>query len=189
MIKFWKFKSAVAVAIALSAAQANAQTPLELEYEEAQTLLNAALQEAVGSFDAMIILPQASFENPFRIGVNVSAIVDSENRLEIKGYDEGEGRDGNAFAISQADDAFLTRPENYISPYGARTQTFAAGAVEADNPLYWALHGDRLYLTPAPVRDADFREERGLSVKASGYLAQSDAFRNNANFSASKPGR
>lgn len=185
MINGWKVKSLAAAALTLAALPAHAQTPLEIEYEEAQKLLNMALQEAAGSFDAMTVLPKASFENPFRAGVNVSAIVNPQNQLEIK----GDTIIADDTQPESATHEFLTRPEGVFSPFQERTQTLAMGAVEAENPLHWALHGDRLYFTPAPVRDAEFREERGLSVRAGAeHLSQADAFRRNANFRATRPG-
>lgn len=185
MIKNWKLKSAITGIFALAVMPAHAQAPLELEYQQTQQMLNAAIKGAVGSFDAMLILPQAAFENPLQVRADLSGVVAPESRLEIKGEDV----DLAGAEVQTATSEFLTKPEGYFLPFEERTQTFAVGAIQADNSLHWALHGDRLYLTPAPARDAELREQRGLSVKASSYLSQSDAFRGNANFSASRPGR
>ena len=181
MIRNWRLKSALAGLAAIAAAPASAQTPLDVEYEEAQRLLNAAIAEAAGAVGVGAVLPEAAFFNPLRAGTDFSIIPDPADPLEIK------GEAAKATERDQRDAAFLTRPNKTFSANDARTQTLAAGALEADNPLHWAFHGDRLYLTPAPKGDNDLREKRSLSISAdAAYLSQADAFRHNINFSAAR---
>lgn len=174
MTRNLRLKSALAGLAAAAAAPASAQTPLEVEYEEAQRLLNAAIAEAAGAVAVGAVLPEASFFNPLRAEADFSIVADPADQLEIKGV---AGAEGEA--------APLTQPKTSFSVNDARTQTLAAGTLEADNPLHWAFHGDRLYLTPAPKGDNDLREKRSLSISAdAAYLSQADAFRHNINFSA-----
>ena len=102
MITNRRLKSALAGLLAAAAAPASAQTPLELEYEEAQRLLNAAIADAVGAAVAETPLPETAFFNPLRPGADFSIIADPVDQLEIKGA-AGAGNDaGRAAGRDQA---------------------------------------------------------------------------------------
>ena len=184
-----KLTSAVAALLSVAAAPAFAQTPLEAEYEEAQRLLNAAIVDAVGAVAASaalpdLALPDTAFFNPLRVSADYSVVADEQ--LEIKTVAEADEAAAPATFRDAGADAFLSRPHGATFINDAETQTLAAGAFEADNPLHWTFHGDRLYLTPAPKGESDLREKRSLSISAdTAYLSQADAFRRN-NFSAAR---
>jgi len=168
-----------ALAATLAAvAPVQAQTPLEIEYEETQQRLNAEIVKAAGAV-AATALPDAAFFNPLRISVDIPAAAGAGAPLEIKAAprdnDRGAGAESGALAGQEA--PFL--------PNEARTQTLAMGVLQTDNPLHWAFHGDRLYLTPTPKDPMSLREKRTQSQSADArYLSQADAFRQNINFSA-----
>ena len=176
-------KSLVAgLAAAAIAGPAAAKTPLEAEYERVQKMLNAAIAEATGVVTTSTKLPEAAFFNPLRLEADLSAVATRE--AEIKGApltaeEDFEASEGEVLT-ARLSAGFLSEEE--------RTETFAMGVVEAETPVHWALHGDRLYFTPAPKNTTSLREKRNLSrIADAQYLSQADAFRQNNTFSAVRP--